>query len=75
MIQVVRLCLGRARRETVFNYKGLGLMFYTGLQNADYPVLLALTLIGAILTVVGNLAADIALTIADPRPRLASPRQ
>ena len=36
----------------------------------DYPVLLALTLIGAVLTVLGNLLADIALTIADPRVRL-----
>jgi len=33
--------------------------------------LLAYTLVGAILTVVGNLVADIALTIADPRIRLA----
>jgi ABC-type dipeptide/oligopeptide/nickel transport system permease component len=34
-------------------------------------VLLAYTLIGAALTVIGNLAADMALTIADPRIRLA----
>jgi peptide/nickel transport system permease protein len=34
-------------------------------------VLLAYTLAGAILTVVGNFVADIALTIADPRIRLS----
>ena len=34
-------------------------------------MLLAYTLIGAVLTVVGNLVADIALTIADPRIRLS----
>ena len=34
-------------------------------------MLLAYTLIGAVLTVVGNLAADIALTVADPRIRLS----
>jgi peptide/nickel transport system permease protein len=33
-------------------------------------VLLAYTLIGAVLTVLGNLVADIALTVADPRIRL-----
>ena len=37
----------------------------------DYPVLLAYTLIGAVLTVAGNLLADVALTVADPRIRLA----
>jgi peptide/nickel transport system permease protein len=56
--------------ETVFNYNGLGLLSYNSVQNEDYPVLLALTLIGAVLTVLGNLLADIALTIADPRVRL-----
>ena len=40
------------------------------MQNEDYPVLLALTLIGAVLTVLGNLLADIALMIADYRVRL-----
>ena len=33
-------------------------------------MLIAYTLIGAVLTVVGNLVADVALTIADPRIRL-----
>ena len=55
----------------VFNYSGLGLLFYNGLGNEDYPVLIAYTLIGAVLTVLGNLIADIALTIADPRIRLS----
>ena len=64
------LLAGNVLIETVFNYNGLGLLFYVGAQNEDYPVLLALTLIGAVLTVLGNLLADIALTIADPRVRL-----
>lgn len=34
-------------------------------------MLIAYTLIGALLTVLGNLIADIALTIADPRIRLS----
>ena len=34
-------------------------------------MLLAYTLIGAVLTIIGNLVADIALTVADPRIRLA----
>jgi peptide/nickel transport system permease protein len=65
------LLSGNLITESVFNYQGLGFLFYTSLQNVDYPVLLAYTLIAAILTVAGNLIADIALTVADPRIRLA----
>jgi peptide/nickel transport system permease protein len=65
------LLAGNLIVESVFNYQGLGLLFFNSLNNADYPVLLAYTLVGAILTVIGNLVADIALTIADPRIRLA----
>jgi len=56
--------------ETLFNYPGLGLLFYNALQNEDYPILLALTLIGGVLVVIGNLVADIASAVADPRIRL-----
>ena len=67
---VHRPCAGNLIAEYTFNYTGLGLLFYNSLSNEDYPVLIAYTLIGAVLTVVGNLVADVALTIADPRIRL-----
>jgi peptide/nickel transport system permease protein len=65
------LLAGNLVTENVFNYPGLGIMFINALQNEDYPVLLAYTLIGGVLTVVGNYIADVALTVADPRIRLA----
>jgi len=65
------LLAGNLIIETLFNYQGLGLLFFTSLNKVDYPVLLAYTLAGAVLVVVGNLIADIALTVADPRIRLA----
>ena len=64
------LLAGNLITEEVFNYKGLGLLFFSALGQGDYNVLLAYTLVGAILTVLGNLAADVALTVADPRIRL-----
>ncbi|HLQ53382.1 MAG TPA: ABC transporter permease [Streptosporangiaceae bacterium] len=70
-LTIPALLAGNLITETVFNYQGLGLLFYNALSQADYNVLLAYTLIGAALTVVGNLLADVALTIADPRIRLA----
>jgi len=65
------LLAGNLITESLFNYPGLGLLFFESLQKVDYPVMLAYTLAGAILVVVGNLIADIALTVADPRIRLA----
>jgi len=70
-LSIPALLAGNLIIETVFNYQGLGLLFYNSLANSDYPVLLAYTLVGAVLTVAGNLVADIALTVADPRIRLA----
>jgi peptide/nickel transport system permease protein len=55
--------------EEIFNYQGMGLLFYQGALNHDYPILLASTLLVGVLTVVGNLAADVAYGILDPRVR------
>jgi len=55
----------------LFNYPGLGLLFYNALTNLDYNVLLAYIVLGGFLTVLGNLIADIAITVSDPRVRLA----
>ena len=72
-LSIPALLAGNLIAETVWNYPGLGLglLFYNSLGNADYNVLLAYTLIGAILTVAGNYIADIALGVADPRIRLS----
>jgi len=65
------LLAGNLIVETLFNYQGLGLLFYNSLGKEDYPVMLAYTLLGAVFVLLGNLVADIALTMADPRIRLA----
>jgi peptide/nickel transport system permease protein len=70
-LSIPLLLSGNLIVEQLFNYPGLGLLFFNSLQKADYPTLLAYTLAGAVLVVVGNLIADIALTVADPRIRLA----
>jgi peptide/nickel transport system permease protein len=56
--------------EYTFNINGLGLLFINSLNLDDYNVLLGYTLIGAIFTVLGNLIADLLLTVADPRIRI-----
>jgi peptide/nickel transport system permease protein len=64
------LLAGNLITEEVFNFPGMGLLFFNALQTEDYPILLAYTLAGGVLVVIGNLIADIALTVADPRIRL-----
>ena len=55
--------------EQVFNFPGMGLLFYQEAQVQDYPVLLGITLIVGVATVVGSLAADVGYAILDPRVR------
>jgi peptide/nickel transport system permease protein len=70
-LSIPNLLAGNLIVETLFDFRGLGLMFYSALNSDDYNVLLAYTLVGAVLTILGNLIADVALTVADPRIRLA----
>ncbi|MFI6080660.1 ABC transporter permease [Streptomyces sp. NPDC051217] len=53
--------------EQLFNYPGMGLLFWTAAQSSDYPVLLGCVLVIAIATVVGTLLADIVQRLIDPR--------
>ncbi|MFI6498021.1 ABC transporter permease [Nonomuraea typhae] len=69
---VPTLLAGNLIIESLFNYPGLGLLFLNSLQREDYPVLLAYTLIGGVLTVAGNFIADITVAAADRRIELST---
>ncbi len=58
--------------EQLYNYPGMGLMFWQATQTRDYPILLASTLIVSLATVIGALIADVLYAVADPRVRLSS---
>jgi peptide/nickel transport system permease protein len=68
-LSIPNLLAGNLLIEVLFNIQGLGLLFYTALGNQDYNILLAYTVLGGVLTVLGNLMADVAVTVADPRIR------
>lgn len=55
--------------EQVFAIPGMGQLFYQSVMSRDYPLVMAILTIGGILTLVGNLLADIGYMIADPRIR------
>ena len=56
--------------ESMFNYPGIGLLFWTAARNADFPVLLGVVLVIAVATVAGSLLADLAQLLIDPRVRI-----
>ena len=55
--------------EQIFNWPGLGRLFFEAASGRDYPLLLAMLLLGTVLTIVGTLLADIGYGIIDPRIR------
>jgi len=55
--------------ETLFGIPGMGQLFYNSVLMRDYPVVMGILVIGAVLTLLGNLLADLAYAWADPRVR------
>ncbi len=55
--------------ETIFAIPGMGQLFYQGVMMRDYPLIMGILVIGAFLTLIGNLLADVFYSIADPRIR------
>jgi ABC-type dipeptide/oligopeptide/nickel transport system permease component len=53
--------------ELVFGLPGLGRLTVESMLDSDYPVILAITLIGAVLVMVSNLLVDIVYPMLDPR--------
>jgi len=55
--------------ETIFAWPGMGRLGYEAIMSRDYPVIMAVGTIIAILTLLGNLIADITYAYIDPRIR------
>ena len=55
--------------ETIFAWPGMGRLAYESAMSFDYPVIMGVVIAGALLTLLGNLFADIAYAFADPRIR------
>jgi peptide/nickel transport system permease protein len=58
---------GAVVTETVFSWPGMGRLFFDSLTKRDYPVLMGILLLGAVLIVIGNLLADVLYAVLDPR--------
>jgi peptide/nickel transport system permease protein len=66
-LTVPALLSGAAITETVFSWPGLGWLSVQAVTDRDYPVVLATVMIGGVMVIIGNLLADIAYAVVDPR--------
>jgi len=68
-LQIPALLAGAVITEQVFEWPGMGRLTIEAINQRDYPVLMAITLVTAVLVAAGNLLADVAYAAADPRIR------
>lgn len=56
--------------ERIFQWDGIGLLYFDAILARDYPTVLALTVATAVVTLLASLVADLLYAFADPRIRL-----
>ena len=74
-LSVPGLLGGSVVLESVFSIPGMGRLFYNAVFSRDYPVLMGVLVLGAVLTLLGNALADLAYAKADPRIRCAGQKR
>lgn len=70
-----RMVAGSVIVEVIFNLPGMGWLLFESINAQDYPVVFVILLLGAFLTMLGILFADILYLLADPRVSLATKKQ
>lgn len=60
--------------EQIFQWDGIGLLYYDAILSRDYPTVMGLTVITAVVTLLASLLADLLYAVADPRVRLGEGR-
>ena len=61
---------GSVIMETIFSIPGMGQLFFQSAMSRDYPTIMGILVIGAVLTLIGNFLADISYALTDPRIRV-----
>lgn len=68
-LQIPGIFNGAIITETVFNYKAMGFLYILALQENDWPVVMTILFITAVLVVFATLLTDVLYTVIDPRIR------
>lgn len=66
-LQFPTLLGGALVTETVFNWPGMGRLFLDSLEYRDYPMVMGILMLSAVMVLLGSLLADILYAVADPR--------
>jgi peptide/nickel transport system permease protein len=74
-LSIPYLMSGSVIVEQIFQWDGIGLLYYNAILSRDYPVVMALTVVTAVVTLLAALLADILYAFADPRVRLGASAQ
>ena len=69
-LQLPSLLGGALVTETVFTWPGMGRLFLDAIGYRDYPVMMGILMLSAVMVIASNLAADLLYAAADPRIRL-----
>jgi peptide/nickel transport system permease protein len=69
-LELPTLLSGALVTETVFTWPGMGRLFLDSLSYRDYPVVMGILMLSAVLVLIGNMLADILYAVSDPRIRL-----
>lgn len=69
-IQIPSLLAGTVIIETIFSWPGMGQLVLEGITRRDYPIIIGVVMVSAILVLLFNLAADLIAAMLDPRVRL-----
>ena len=70
-LNVPRLLGGTVIIEAIFAWPGMGTLAITAVRGRDYPVIMAVNLVTAVLILLANLLADCLYAVADPRIKYA----
>jgi len=73
-LSVPTLIGGSVIVESIFSLPGLGQLFYHSVLARDYPLIMGNLVLVSVLTLSGNLLADLGYALADPRIRLGAGR-
>jgi len=66
-LTIPSLLSGAIITEAIFSWPGLGNLGYMAVVDRDYPLVLAVVMIGGFMVILGNLIADILYAVVDPR--------
>jgi len=70
-LMLPELISGAVIIEQIFAWPGIGRLSFDAILARDYPVVLTVTLIAAVITLAGTFLSDILYAVVDPRIRLS----